>query len=398
MKVLVLNSGSSSVKYQLLDMESESVMAKGLIEKIGFEESSVTYESNQSVRFKFNRKVADHMEGIRVLLETLVDKDNGCIKSITEINGVGHRVAQGARYFTDSVLVDDDVKEKIEKTCEIAPLHNPPQYKGILAIEKVLPGVPNVVSFDTVFHKDIPEHVSTYGLPYEWLEKYNIRKYGFHGLSYTFVTRRAGELFHTDWRQMKIITCHLGNGASVAAVRNGQTIDTTMGFTPLQGLIMGTRCGDIDPAIVPYIMKRENYSVDEISDVMNKKSGLLGISGISSDLRDLEAAADQGNQRAQLALKMFIYRVKFYIGAYIAELNGIDALIFTGGIGENSIRMRHAICKDMEGLGISIDLEQNDFKGEERIISNPNSNVKVLVIPTNEELVIARDVERIITS
>ena len=398
MKVLVLNSGSSSVKYQLLDMESESVMAKGLIEKIGFEESSVTYESNQSVRFKFNRKVADHMEGIRVLLETLVDKDNGCIKSITEINGVGHRVAQGARYFTDSVLVDDDVKEKIEKTCEIAPLHNPPQYKGILAIEKVLPGVPNVVSFDTVFHKDIPEHVSTYGLPYEWLEKYNIRKYGFHGLSYTFVTRRAGELFHTDWRQMKIITSHLGNGASVAAVRNGQTIDTTMGFTPLQGLIMGTRCGDIDPAIVPYIMKRENYSVDEISDVMNKKSGLLGISGISSDLRDLEAAADQGNQRAQLALKMFIYRVKFYIGAYIAELNGIDALIFTGGIGENSIRMRHAICKDMEGLGISIDLEQNDFKGEERIISNPNSNVKVLVIPTNEELVIARDVERIITS
>ena len=398
MKVLVLNSGSSSIKYQLLNMEDESVIAKGLIEKIGFPESSVTYENNECVKFKFNRVVKDHMSGIQVLLETLLDKDNGVIENIEEITGVGHRVAQGSTYFTDSVLVDDDVKHKIERTCEIAPLHNPPQFKGILAIEKILPGVPNVASFDTVFHKGIPDHISTYGLPYEWLEKYNVRKYGFHGLSYNYVTRRAGEIFHTDWKQMKIITCHLGNGASVAAVKNGETVDTTMGFTPLQGLVMGTRCGDIDPAIIPFIMKRENYTIEEIADVMNKKSGVLGVSGLSSDFRDLEMAADKGNERAQLALKMFIYRVKFYIGAYIAVLNGIDALIFTGGIGENSIRMRHAICKDLEDLGIAIDLEQNDFKGQERIISNVNSKVKVLVIPTNEELVIARDVKRIITS
>lgn len=397
MKVLVLNSGSSSIKYQLLDMEDESLIAKGLVERIGFTESFVSYENKSGIKFKFSKVVNDHLDGIKVILDTLTDKDNGVIENIDEIQGVGHRVAQGARYFKDSVLVDDDVKEKIEKTCEIAPLHNPPQYKGILAIEKVLPGVPNVASFDTVFHKGIPEYVSTYGVPYEWLEKYNIRKYGFHGLSYNYVAHRAGEIFNTDWKQLKLITCHLGNGASVAAVKNGETVDTTMGFTPLQGLIMGTRCGDIDPAIIPYVMKRENLDSEQITEILNKKSGMLGVSGLSSDFRDLEAAADKGEERAALALKMFIYRVKFYIGAYMAVLNGIDALIFTGGIGENSIRMRHAICRELEDLGIEIDLEKNDFKGQERIISPSSSKVKVLVIPTNEELVIARDVKRIIS-
>lgn len=397
MKVLVLNSGSSSIKFQILDMTDESHLAKGIVERIGFNEGTISYENKSGIKYRFVRMVKDHLEGINVILDTLTDKENGVLESIAEIQGVGHRVAQGARYFTDAVLVDDDVKEKIERTCEIAPLHNPPQYKGILAIEKALPGVPNVASFDTVFHKGIPEHVSTYGLPHEWLEKYDIRKYGFHGLSYNYVAHRAGEIFNIDWKQLKLITCHLGNGASVAAVKNGETVDTTMGFTPLQGLIMGTRCGDIDPAIIPYIMKREDLDSEEITEILNKKSGMLGVSGISSDFRDLESAADKGDERAQLALKMFIYRVKFYIGAYIAVLNGIDALIFTGGIGENSIRMRHAICRELEDLGIEIDLEKNDFRGREQIISPASSKVKVLVIPTNEELVIARDVKRIIS-
>ena len=397
MKVLVLNSGSSSIKYQLLDMENEKLIAKGIVERIGLKDSTVGYENHLGIKFKLNKEIESHLDGIKIILENLLDHENGVIKNIEEIQGVGHRVTQGAKYFTDSVLVTDDVKEKIQKTCEIAPLHNSPQYKCMLAIEEVLPGVPNVASFDTVFHKDIPEHVSTYGLPYEWLEKYNIRKYGFHGLSYSYVSRRVGEIFNTDWKQLKLITCHLGNGASVAAVKNGETIDTTMGFTPLQGLIMGTRCGDIDPAIIPYIMKRENFSIDEITEILNKKSGMLGVTGVSSDFRDIEAAADEGNERCQMALKMFIYKVKFYIGAYIAVLNGIDALVFTGGIGENSARLRHAICKDLEDLGIIIDLEKNDFRGEERIISPLNNKVKVLVIPTNEELVIARDVKRIIS-
>lgn len=397
MKILVLNSGSSSIKYQLLDMNNEKLIAKGVVDKIGFKDSTVGYENYKGIKFKLNKVITNHQDGIQVILDYITDTENGVIENIDEIVGVGHRVAQGAKYFTDSVLIDDDVKKKIKKTCEIAPLHNPPQYKGILAIEDVLPGVPNVASFDTVFHKDIPEHVSTYGLPYEWLEKYNIRKYGFHGLSYSYVSRRVGEIFNTDWKQLKLITCHLGNGASVAAVKNGETIDTTMGFTPLQGLIMGTRCGDIDPAIIPYIMKRENYNVDEMTDILNKKSGMLGVTGISSDFRDIEKAADAGNERCQMALKMFIYKVKFYIGAYNAVLNGIDALVFTGGIGENSSRLRHAICKDLEDLGIIIDLEKNDFKGEERIISPLNNKVKVLVIPTNEELVIAREVKRIIS-
>lgn len=276
-------------------------------------------------------------------------------------------------------------------------MHNPPQYKGILAIEKVLPGVPNIASFDTVFHKDIPEHIFTYGLPYEWLERYNIRKYGFHGLSYSYVSKRVGEVFNTNWKQLKLIICHLGNGASMVAVKNGKAIDTTMGFTPLQGLVMGTRCGDMDPAIIHYIMKRENYSIDEITEILNKKSGMLGVTGVSSDLRDIEATADKGDKRCQMALDMFIYKVKFYIGAYIAVLNGIDTLVFTGGIGENSARLRHSICKDLEDLGIIIDLKKNDFRGEERVISPLNNKVKVLVIPTNEELVIARDVKRIIS-
>lgn len=397
MKVLVLNSGSSSIKYQLLGMENENCIAKGIVDKIGFDQSNICYENQSGYKNKYTAEVKDHLTGIKVILDILMDKANGVIKSIEDITGVGHRMAHGARYFTDSVLVTEDVKEKILKTCEIAPLHNPPQYKGIQAIEQVMPGIPNVVCFDTEFHKGIPDHVATYGLPYEWLEKYNIRKYGFHGLSYKYVTRRVGEIFNIDWKQLKIITCHLGNGASVAAVKNGETVDTTMGFTPLQGLIMGTRCGDIDPAIVPFIMKKEGYSVDEITDILNKKSGVLGVSGLSSDFRDLEEAANKGDEKARLALEMFIYRVKFYIGAYNAVLNGIDVLIFTGGIGENSTMMRQAICKNLEDLGIVIDLEKNDFKGKERIISPLNNKVKVVVIPTNEELMIARDVKRIIS-
>lgn len=397
MKILVLNSGSSSIKYQLLDMNDEKLIAKGIVERIGLKDSNIYYENHIGVKFKLNKKIESHLDGIKIILEKLLDHKNGVVVNIEEIQGVGHRITQGARYFADSVLVTDDVKEKIQKTCEIAPLHNPPQYKGILAIEKVLPGVPNIASFDTVFHKDIPEHIFTYGLPYEWLERYNIRKYGFHGLSYSYVSKRVGEVFNTNWKQLKLIICHLGNGASMVAVKNGKAIDTTMGFTPLQGLVMGTRCGDMDPAIIHYIMKRENYSIDEITEILNKKSGMLGVTGVSSDLRDIEATADKGDKRCQMALDMFIYKVKFYIGAYIAVLNGIDTLVFTGGIGENSARLRHSICKDLEDLGIIIDLKKNDFRGEERVISPLNNKVKVLVIPTNEELVIARDVKRIIS-
>lgn len=398
MNILVLNSGSSSIKYQLLDMEHETLLAKGLVEKIGFDESIVTFVNGEGKKTKITKSIPTHLEGIKVMIEALLDTECGVIKTVSEIDAVGHRVAQGGSTFKSSSLVNAEVKEQIKDLFQLAPLHNPPQYKGIEAIEEVVPGVPNIACFDTVFHQSIPDHAYMYALPYDWYEKDGVRKYGFHGLSHEFVSKRAGEVLDRNWEDLKIISCHLGNGASIAAVNKGKSIDTSMGFTPLQGLIMGTRSGDIDPAIIPYIMNTRNYSIADVDNALNKESGVKGVSGVSSDFRDLEDAAfKEGNKQAALALKMFDYRVKFYLSAYFGILNGADAIVFTGGLGENSPEMRAAVCENMDALGIEIDLEKNKVRGKETIISTPNSKVKVMVIPTDEELVIAREAKDIVS-
>ena len=398
MNILVLNSGSSSIKYQLLDMEQEVLLAKGLVEKIGFDESIVSFVNGEGKKTKITKCIPTHLEGIKVMIEALLNTEYGIIKTVSEIDAVGHRIAQGGSYFKSSSLVNDDVKEKIKDCFQLAPLHNPPQYKGILAIEEVVPGVPNIACFDTVFHQTLPDHAYMYALPYDWYEEDGVRKYGFHGLSHEFASKKAGEVLDKKWDDLKIISCHLGNGASIAAVNKGQSIDTSMGFTPLQGLVMGTRCGDIDPAIIPYIMRTRNYSIEDVNNALNKESGVKGISGVSSDFRDLEDAAfNGGNKRAALALQMFDYRVKFYISAYFGILNGADAILFTGGLGENSPEMREAVCKNLSALGIEIDLEKNKVRGKETIISTPESKVAVIVIPTDEELVIAREAKDIVS-
>mgnify|MGYP001247232132 FL=1 len=387
-KVLAINAGSSSLKFQLFEMPEENVLAKGLLERIGFEKSECTIEAGEK-EINIKQDLKTHAEGVDLLLEQLIELN--IIHSIDEIEAVGHRVVHGGEYFSDSVLIDDDVIAKIEEVSELAPLHNPPNLSGIRAFKEKLPGVPMVAVFDTAFHQTMPEESYIYSLPYEYYEKYGIRKYGFHGTSHKYVSQRAAELMNRPLDQLRLITCHLGNGASITAVEYGKSIDTSMGFTPLAGVTMGTRSGDVDPAIIPYIKQKTGMTASEVIDVLNKKSGLLALSGISNDLRDIQEAAETGNERAILALNIFAARIHQYIGSYAARMNGVDAIVFTAGVGENSKIARSKILTGLEFMGVYWDSKLNEECGREGFISYPHSPVKVLVIPTNEELMIARD-------
>lgn len=391
MKILVLNSGSSSLKYQLFDMTDESVLAKGLVERIGLEGAILTHRPAGKDKQEINAEIPNHSVAIKLVVEALMDKKYGVISDMSEIEAVGHRTVHGGSTFTESSLVDDKVVEQLEKLVAIAPLHNPPGILGIEACKRIMPETPQVAVFDTAFHQTMPASSYLYGLPYELYTKYGIRRYGFHGTSHRFVSQRVTELLDKPAAELKVITCHLGNGSSIAAILGGKVVDTSMGFTPLAGLLMGTRCGDMDPALVPFIMEKENLDAKQINDLMNKKSGFLGVTGVSSDLRNVEEAADKGNKQAQVALEMFYKGIVKYIGAYAAEMNGVDAIVFTAGIGENSASMREAVCQNLTFLGIDFDSEGNKFRGQEKEISKPGSKVRVFVIPTNEELMIARD-------
>jgi len=395
MKILVLNSGSSSIKYQLFNMENENVLAKGIVERIGIEDSFLEHEVNGD-EVVIKEDIPNHSKGISLVIDALLDDDHGVLASMDEINAVGHRVVHGGEKFADSVKITDEVVKQMEDVSDLAPLHNPPNIAGIKVCQELMPEKPQVGVFDTAFHQSMPAEAYTYALPYEYYEKYGVRRYGFHGTSHRFVAKRAAELIDKDFNDSKIITCHLGNGASVAAVKNGKSIDTSMGLTPLEGLVMGTRCGDIDPAIVPFLQEKEDLSSKEIDNIMNKKSGLLGISGVSNDSRDIQEAAADGNERAQLAGDVFNYRVKKYIGAYTAAMGGVDAIVFTAGIGENAIEIREGILDGLEYLGFELDKEANDSRGKEIEISKAGSDTKVFIIPTNEELVIARDTAEIL--
>lgn len=388
MKVLVLNCGSSSLKYQIMEMDDESVLAKGLVERIGVD-GKLTHEAAGKDKYVVETDIPNHDVAIKLVLDALVDADHGVLKSMDEIAAVGNRVLNAGSYYADSIKITPEVMETIKKCIDLAPLHMPANIMGIEACERIMPGIPQVAVFDTAFHQTMPKHAFLYALPYEYYEKYAIRRYGAHGTSHKYVAQRAAAMLGNP--KANIITCHLGNGASMAAVKEGKVIDTSMGLTPLEGMIMGTRCGDIDPAIVPTIMEKENLTPKEMDTVMNKKSGMLGITGISSDFRDVENAANEGNERCQVALDMFAYRVRKYIGAYTAAMGGVDAIVFTAGLGENSITMRAKICEGLEFMGIKIDAEKNDIRGKEREINTDDAKVKVLLIPTNEELMIARD-------
>ena len=392
MKVLVLNCGSSSLKYQLIDMVDESVLCKGLVERIGIEGSVLKHEkAGLEGKHIVEEPMKDHKIAISHVLNAIADEKVGAVKDMSEIEAVGHRLVHGGEKFAKSVVITEEVLESIKSVSDLAPLHNPANLMGIDAATSILPNVKQVAVFDTAFHQTMPAKSYLYGLPRELYTKYGVRRYGFHGTSHMYVSNRAAEMLGKSPEDLKIITCHLGNGASIAAVKNGKVVDTSMGLTPLEGLIMGTRCGDIDPAIIPFIMKKEGLSIDEVDTLMNKKSGVYGMTGISSDFRDIEDAANNGNQDAINALDAYIQRVKKYIGSYAAEMNGVDAIVFTAGLGENSIVMRADICKDMEFFGIKIDDEKNNVRGKDTIISTDDSKVKVLLIPTNEELMIARD-------
>ncbi|MDQ1254584.1 MAG: acetate kinase [Euryarchaeota archaeon] len=392
MKVLVINCGSSSLKYQLIDMTNESVLATGLVERVTFQDGIITMKRFDGKKFTAEHQdYPNHKIALHAAIDTLLDPEFGVIKSVTEINAVGHRVVHGGEKFTRSVLIDDEVEKAIRDTFELAPLHNPPNMMGIEAALELMPGVPNVAVFDTTFHVTIPKYAYIYALPYSMYEKYGIRKYGFHGTSHLYVSRRAAAMLGKPLEETKIITCHMGNGSSIAAVKGGKSIETTMGFTPLEGVAMGTRCGSIDPAVVPFMMEKENISTREVDTLMNKKSGVLGISGVSNDFREIDEAASKGNERAELALEVFSYKVKKVIGEYSAVLDYPDAIVFTAGVGENSATIRNRILSGLENFGIKIDQEKNKIRGQEIDIATPDSKIRVLVIPTNEELTIARD-------
>ena len=390
MNVLVINCGSSSLKFQLINSESEAVLAKGLCERIGID-GRLTYQPAGGEKNVSEKAMPTHTEAIQFVIDALTDADTGVVKSLDEIGAVGHRVVHGGEKFAKSVVVTPEVKAAIAECNDLAPLHNPANLIGIEACESLMPGTPQVVVFDTAFHQTMPEKAYMYGLPYEYYEKYKVRRYGFHGTSHSFVSKRVAEIVGKPYNATKTIVCHLGNGASVSAVLNGESVDTSMGLTPLEGLVMGTRSGDIDPAIMEFIAKKENLDIAGIMNVLNKKSGVEGVSGVSSDFRDLEAAAKAGNKRAELAIDVFAYRVAKYVGAYTAAMNGVDNIVFTAGIGENCSFVRTKICSYLVYLGITIDEEANGKRGEEIIISTPDSKVKVLVVPTNEELAIARE-------
>lgn len=393
MKVLVLNCGSSSLKYQLIDMTNETPLASGLCERIGID-GRLKHKGKEV--YEVEQEMKNHQDAIKMVIDALLDSKHGVISDIKEINAVGHRVVHGGEHFAKSVIITDEVIKAIEDCIDLAPLHNPANLMGIRACESLMPGVSQVAVFDTAFHQTMPEKAYLYGIPYELYEKYKIRRYGFHGTSHKYVSERAASVLGRDIKDLKIITCHLGNGGSVAAINGGKCMDTSMGFTPLEGLVMGTRCGDIDPAVVSFIMEKEGLDNKQVDELMNKKSGVLGLSGVSSDFRDIENAAKEGNKRAQIALDTFHYKVAKYIGEYTSTLNGVDAIVFTAGLGENSKESRKEICSYLSWLGIELDEEQNSKRGEELVISVPNSKIKVLVIPTNEELVIARDTKELL--
>ena len=395
MKIIVINCGSSSIKYQLFDMDGPTILAKGVVEKIGLSGSFIKHESN-GVKNTFEGEIIDHQAGIEYVLGILISKEYGCIKNFDEIDAVGHRVVHGGEKFNSSVLITDEVIAEIEACIQMAPLHNPSNLTGIYAMKALLPNVPQVGAFDTAFHQTLPSHAYMYALPYSLYRKHGIRRYGFHGSSHRYVSQRAREILAgKDIR--KIITCHLGNGASMAAIVDGRSVDTSMGLTPVEGLVMGTRCGDIGPGVINYVMQCEDIGRETVNTLINKHSGLLGVSGVSSDMREVETAAANGNERAQLALRMFRYRARKYIGAYAAAMGGVDVVVFTGGIGENSDITRYEIAKDFEFLGLEFDEEKNKgVRGEEKIISKDGSRVIAMIIPTDEELVIAQDTEAII--
>lgn len=398
MNILVINCGSSSLKYQLINMETEQAMAIGLVERIGIEGSRVKHEVEGKDKVVIEEPMKDHGDALRIVMDALVDEKHGAIKSMDEIDAVGHRVVHAGEKFASSVLITDEVKKALEECIELAPLHNPANLIGIEACEAILKDVPMVGVFDTAFHQTMDKAAYLYSIPYELYEKHGIRRYGFHGTSHRYVSQRTAEILGKNVEDLKIVTCHLGNGASVAAVQNGKSIDTSMGFTPLEGLMMGTRAGDMDPAVVTFIMEKENLDVAGINNLLNKDSGVLGVSGVSSDFRDVEDAAKEGNERAQVALEAYAIKVKKYIGAYMAEMGGADAVVFTAGLGENGIETRADICRGLEGLGIEMDYEKNKVRGKETIVSTDASKVKILVVPTNEELMIAKDTKEIVAS
>ena len=402
MKILVLNCGSSSIKYQLLEMtnsENADLLAKGIVERIGICNGELKHKTQDDKKYNFTTDIPDHTKGIDLILEALLSSEHGVINSADEITAVGHRVAHGGQYFKESALVDEQAKERIEECIELAPLHNPANLKGILAMEKLLPKVPQVVVFDTSFHQTMDPKAFLYGLPYEYYEKYKVRRYGFHGTSHKFVAKKACKLVGWNWEEKNVISCHLGNGASVAAIKKGKSVDTSMGFTPVEGLLMGTRAGNLDLGALLFIAEKEDLTIQDTNNMINKRSGLLGISGLSSDMRDLEQAMEEGNERAKLAFDMFAYRVKKYIGSYAAAMGGVDLILFTGGIGENGWDMRSAVCQDMEYLGVDFDFELNDKKrGVDLELTKSGSKTKVVMVTTNEELVIAQDTQRIVSN
>lgn len=391
MKILVINCGSSSLKYQLIDSSTEKALATGICERIG-QSGHFKYSSSDGAKIEFDKDMPDHKVAVSIVLDALVDEKNGVVKTLDEIEAIGHRIVHGGEKFSTSVVVDDSVIADIEAVSELAPLHNPAGIIGIKACQAIMPGKPNVAVFDTAFHQTMPKKAYMYGLPVSYYEKYKIRRYGFHGTSHSYVSKRTYEIAGLDADNSKVIVCHLGSGASISAVMNGKSVDTSMGLTPLEGLVMGTRSGDIDPAIVEFIAHKENNSVEEVMTILNKESGVYGLSGgLSSDFRDLEKAASEGNVLADEAQRIFAYRVVKYIGAYTAAMNGVDAITFTAGLGENNKDIRKEICDYLGYLGVELDDEKNSVRGEDIVVSTPESKVKVCVIPTNEELAIARE-------
>ena len=399
MKILVINAGSSSIKYQLIDMESEQVLAKGLCDRIGIAGGNFKHKVEGREDYRLDVQMKNHAEAVQLVLDTLVSKEHGVIASLSEISAVGHRVLHGGEKFSGSVVIDKKVLATIEECCELGPLHNPHNLTGIRACEKLMPGVPQVAVFDTGFHQTMPDYAYLYALPYEYYEKYHIRRYGFHGTSHRYVSMRAAAMLGKKPEELRVVTCHLGNGSSIAAVKNGKCYDTTMGLTPLEGILMGTRCGSIDPAIVPLLMKKENLTPDQIDTIMNKKSGILGLTGgVTSDNRDIEEGARNGNKRYQLIESMLVHQLTKYIGGYAAAMGGVDAMVFAGGIGENNPHYRSRVADNLAFLGVRIDEAMNEKAKRTSVeydISAPDATVKMLVIPTNEELMIAKDTEEL---
>ena len=395
MKILVINCGSSSLKYQLFDMDNEEVLVKGLVERIGIDGSRLKQEKGDD-EYIIEEDMKDHTEAVKHVFDAITDKENGVIADLSEIDAVGHRFVHGGEKITKSVVIDDEVKEAVKEYSKFAPLHNPANMMGLEACEKLLPNVKNVAVFDTAFHQSMPEENFLYGIDYKYYEDQAVRKYGFHGTSHDFITQKTSEVLEKDQKDLNMISCHLGNGSSICAVKNGKSFDTTMGLTPLEGLVMGTRSGDLDPTVVTFLMNEYGYDTKKMDNILNKESGVLGVSGVSSDFRDLEDAAKDGNERADIALKMFANRAKRYIAGYMAEVGNVEAIVFTGGIGENSITMREDIMNGFEQFGIKIDPEKNNVRGGCHLVSTDDSKVKVFVIATNEELMIARDTKKLV--